>query len=219
MSVALVFHFVWLLRRVFVDRVLHGFFPSSAAIHERQISIELFDPQVSKLLVPRTTKQARSAPAAQFGRGAKSSGAPEQILADVADVVFWIRVLRRFYSMIVGPKRHGPRGLKKFRWRPHHRPSTPDDVVLEEPRPGHAQPNDSSLQPSLQAVFLLRFHVEPAQHARENNNMNAFERRDSLATQRAPTISQVSSNTSLRSLWLDPNCGSGRNKSRSRWTG
>ena len=68
MPVALVHNFVGILRRVFVDRVLHGFFPSSAAIHERQISIELFDPQVSKLLVPRTTKQARRSPATHFDR-------------------------------------------------------------------------------------------------------------------------------------------------------
>ena len=81
MSVALVRNFVGILGRVFVDRVLHGFFPSSAAIHQQQISIELFDPQVAKLLVPRAKQQARIAPATQFGRCANSSGAPEQAQA------------------------------------------------------------------------------------------------------------------------------------------
>ena len=146
--------------------------------------------------------------------GAKWSGAPEQILADVADVVFRIGITRRFDQMVVGPKRCGPRRLHELRRRPHYGPSAADDVVLEKPRPGHAQSHHSSLQPSLQAVFLLRFHVEPKQNARAKINMNVVERRDSLATQRGPTISQVSSNTSLRSLWLDPNCGSGRNKLR-----
>ena len=186
MPVALVCNFVRSLGRVFVDRVLHGFFPSSAAVHQQQISIELFDPQVAKLLVPRAKQQARIAPATQFGRGAKSSGAPEQILADVADVVFGIRVLRRFDPMVVGPERRGPRGLEKFRRRPHYGPSTADDVVLEEPRPGHAQSHHSSLQPSLQAVFLLRFHVEPTQNARAKIDLNVMERRDSLATRRGP---------------------------------
>ena len=52
MSVALVNNFVGILGRVFVDRVLHGLFPSSATVDEQQPSIELFDSQVAKLLVP-----------------------------------------------------------------------------------------------------------------------------------------------------------------------
>ena len=146
--------------------------------------------------------------------GAKSSGAPEQILPDIADVVFRIRVARRFDQVVVSPKRCGPRRLHELGRRPHYGPSAADDVVLEKPRPGHAQSHHSSLQPSLQAVLLLRFHVEPTQNACANINTNALERRDLLATQWRPTISQVSSSISLRSLWLDPNCGSGRNKLR-----
>ena len=53
MSVALVNNFVWILGRVFVDRVLHGFFSGPAAVDEQQVSIELFDSQVTKLFVPR----------------------------------------------------------------------------------------------------------------------------------------------------------------------
>ena len=61
MSVALVDNFVGILGRVFVDRVLHGLFPSSATVDEQQVSIELFDSQVAKLLVPDTNKSV-SAP-------------------------------------------------------------------------------------------------------------------------------------------------------------
>ena len=66
MSVALVVHFVRFLRRVFVDRVLHGFFSGPAAVDEQQISIELLDSQVTKLLVPG--KQGRIISATQVGR-------------------------------------------------------------------------------------------------------------------------------------------------------
>ena len=58
MSVALVNNFVGILGRVFVDRVLHGLFSGPAAVDEQQVSIELFDSQVTKLLVPDKNKSA-----------------------------------------------------------------------------------------------------------------------------------------------------------------
>ena len=100
--------------------------------------------------------------ALQKSVGSKTCGAPEQIFANVTDVVFRIRVLRRFDHMVVGPERCSSRRLDEFRRCPNDRSSTTDDVVLKQSRPRHAQPHHPSLQPRLEAVLLLRFHVEPS---------------------------------------------------------
>ena len=156
------------------------------------------------MLVP--DKQVRITPATQTGRTRNRAGTPEQVFANVADVVFWIWVLRRFDQMVVGPERGGSRRLDELRRCPNDRPSTTNDVVLKQPRPRHAQPHHPSLQPRLEAVLLLRFHVEPRQ---QNAHMREFYFWSGICW---PTTSPVSNNTSLRILGLDPNCGLDRSR-------